>query len=118
MPIGLRAAALPRTYSRHYTERTWLAAELPPMLTRGAWVELGGLFVHIALAVAPIAGLPARISAARELPPLSGGEPAWADPVWITVELGLHVAAILDPANDLQTAALRAAALVARLEVS
>ena len=36
MPIDLRAAALPRAYSRHYTERTWLAAELPQMLARGA----------------------------------------------------------------------------------
>ncbi len=118
MPIDLRAAALPRTYSRHYTERTWLAAELPPMLARGAWAELGGLFVHIALAVAPIAGLAERLSAARELVPLTPGDPVWSDPAWVSGELGAHIAALLNPASDLQAAALRAAGAVARLEVA
>ena len=118
MPIDLRAAALPRAYSRHYAERTWLAAELPQMLARGAWVELGGLFVHIALAVSPIGGLAERLSAARELAPLSSGDPVWTDPAWAASELGQHIAAVLNPASDLQAAALRAAGVVARLEIA
>lgn len=118
MPIDVIAATLTRAYSRHCTERTWLAAELPPMLARGAWAELGGLFVHIALAVAPIAGLAERLSSARELAPLTPGDPAWSDPAWISGELGAHIAALLNPASDLQAAALRAAGVVARLEVA
>lgn len=61
----------------------------------------------------------ARVVEAQELAPLSAGmgPPAWADPVWIAAELAQHVAAMTAPGSDLQALALRAAGVVARVEV-
>lgn len=119
MSIDVFAAAQMRNYSKNYTDRDWLAVELGPLIERAAWAELGGLLVHVALAVAPIAGLPARLAEAQTLLPRTAGmgPPAWADASWITSELALHAAALADQDGDLQGLALRAAGVVARIEV-
>lgn len=44
--------------------------------------------------------------------------PCWSDPTWIAAELTLHAAAMTAPGSDLQALALRAAGVVARVEVS
>lgn len=119
MSIDVLEAAQMRNYDPRYTDRAWLAVELGALIERAAWREIGGLLVHVALAVAPIAGPPARVVEAAALPPRSAGHgpSSWADASWITSELALHVAALMDPDGDLQAAALRAAGLVARLEI-
>lgn len=117
--INVLEAAQTRSYSPNHADRGWLAAAMGPLIEAAAWRELGGLLVHVALAVAPIGGLPARLAAAAEQPPRSAamGPSSWADASWITSELALHVAALMDPDGDLQALALRAAGVVARIEV-
>lgn len=115
--IDVLREAMGRSHDRKYADRAWLAAELPPMITRGEWATLGGLLVHAALAAAPVARLAERLEAERVAPPLSAGAPARGDASWAAVELGLHLAAVLNPAGDLQAAALRAAGAVFALEL-
>lgn len=115
--INVLEAAQLRSYDPRYTDRVWLAAALAEMAGRAAWAELGGLAIHVALAVAPVAGLPARVAEAQALAPRTAA-PAWSDPVWVAAEIGAHVAALTAPGSDLQALALRMAGAVARVEIA
>lgn len=114
--INVLDAAQQRSYDPRYTDRAWLATELAALIGSAGWAELGGLAIHVALAVAPIAGLPARVSEAQALAPRTA-TPAWSAPVWVAAELGAHVAALTAPGSDLQALALRLAGAVARVAI-
>lgn len=114
--IDVLLAAQLRSREAHYTDRTWLQAELARLITAQEWSTLGGLLVHVALAVAPIAGLTARLAEASALQPLTAA-PAWNDLVWVAGELAAQAAALTAPDSDLVAAGLRAAGAVARVVV-
>jgi hypothetical protein len=119
MSFDVLAAAQQRRYSQNYRSAAWLAAESEALISSGEWAELGGLMLHVALAAAPIGGLPARLAAASDQPPRSAGS-AWGDAAWVAAEVRLHVAALLDvlPGGATQTVqgvALRAAGALARV---
>lgn len=120
MSIDIFSAAQRHSFAPHYTDRSWLAVELGSLIERAAWEEIGGLLGYVALVAAPLArGLAARVVDAQALAPLSAGmgPPSWADSAWVTSELALHVAAMVDPNGDLAALAIRAAGVVARIEV-
>lgn len=115
--IDVLAAAQLRTRDPRYTDRAWLATELARLITAASWAELGGLAVHIALAVAPLAGPAARVAEAQALAARTAA-PAWGTPAWVAAEMTAHAAALTASGSDLQALALRLAGAVARVEIS
>ena len=106
--MSINVIAAGRSYSPNYLDRAWLAAEFAQLVAAQAWADVGGLAVHVALAVTPLVGLAACIATAVALDPLTEGPTA--------AELTAQVAALTAPGSDLQTLALRLAGAVARLE--